>query len=101
MKIFLIAGALLFSSLPVVAGVGISTTSGLIFGHAASNKTGVIEYLGVPYAASTSGSNRFQLLQCLNSTDPFNASSWVNFLFTKRFQLAKSGTGTVCMLDLS
>lgn len=75
MKIFRIVGAFFFSCLPAITRAGISTTSGLIFGHAASNKTEVIEYLGIPYAASTSGGNRFKPPQRFNSAGLFNAST--------------------------
>jgi carboxylesterase type B len=57
---------------------GISTTSGVIVGHAAANKTGVTEYLGIPYAASTNGSQRWMPPQRFTSKETFNASTYVS-----------------------
>jgi carboxylesterase type B len=57
---------------------GISTTSGVILGHAAANRTGVTEYLGIPYAASTSGSQRWLPPQRFTSNQTFNASTYVS-----------------------
>jgi hypothetical protein len=90
MKVTLAVGALLLPLLAqaspfvesrdiAVASSGISTTSGVIVGHAAANKTGVTEYLGIPYAASTNGSQRWMPPQRFTSKKTFNASTWVSF----------------------
>lgn len=89
MKVTLAIGALL---LPLIAQAspwedrdvaatisGVATTSGLIIGHAAVNKTGVTEYLGIPYAASTAGTNRWLPPQRFISKKTFNASTYVSF----------------------
>lgn len=55
---------------------GISTTSGIVIGHAATNRTGVTEYLGIPYAAPTNGSQRWMPPKRFNSTTSFNASTY-------------------------
>jgi hypothetical protein len=88
MKAFLAVGMLLLPLLAqassilvdrdVAAASGISTTSGLIIGHAATNRTGVTEYLGIPYAASTNGSQRWLPPKRFNSTAKFNASTYVS-----------------------
>ena len=87
MKVFLAVGTLLLPLLVQASPIlvdrdlatrsGISTTSGLIIGHAATNRTGVTEYLGIPYAASTNGSQRWLPPQRFNSTAKFNASTYV------------------------
>ena len=59
---------------------GISTSSGAIVGHTAANKTGVTEYLGIPYAASTGGSQRWLPPQRSTSNEIFNASTYVSLL---------------------
>ena len=60
-----------------VGSSGKITTSGVIIGHAAANRTEVTEYLGIPYAASTNGSQRWMPPQRFNSTNTFNASAFV------------------------
>lgn len=59
---------------------GISTTSGIVIGHAAANRTGVTEYLGIPYAAPTNGSQRWMPPKRFNATKIFNASTCVSNL---------------------
>jgi carboxylesterase type B len=67
------------ASLDLVERVsGISTTSGIVTGHTAANRTGVTEYLGIPYAAPTNGSQRWMPPQRFNSTKKFNASTYVS-----------------------
>ena len=88
MKVFLAVGTLLLPFLAqaslilvdrdVAAASGVSTTSGIITGHAATNRTGVIEYLGIPYAASTHGSQRWLPPERFNSIAKFNASTYVS-----------------------
>jgi hypothetical protein len=86
MKVTLAMGAVLLPFLaqasPLVdrdtaATSGISTTSGLIIGHSVVNRTGVTEYLGIPYAASTDGSQRWMPPQRFSSKKTFNASVYV------------------------
>jgi hypothetical protein len=74
---------LLAQASPVVvtdaeAVVSVVTTSGLIFGHPSPNRTGVTEFLGVPYAASTGGSQRFLPPQPFASNATFEASKYVS-----------------------
>ena len=79
-------------TLPILATVGqsaaqwtqwtgpsaVNTSSGLISGHAATNRTQVLEYLGVPYAQPPVGQLRFAPPQPYSSSQPFNASSYVS-----------------------
>lgn len=58
------------------AVAGVFTSSGLIIGHPSVNKTGVTEYLGVPYAASPAGSKRFLPPQPFSSNTTFVASTY-------------------------
>lgn len=77
MKLFPFAKILLLSLLGDVSARGIPTTSGLVFGHAATNRTGVTEYLGIPYAAPTDGAQRWMPPQPYHSSNVLNASTWV------------------------
>jgi hypothetical protein len=89
MKVSLAVGALLLPLLTqaspsvevrdAAVSSGILTTSGVIVGHAAANKTGVTEYLGIPYAASTNGSQRWMPPQRFTSRAKFNASTYVSY----------------------
>jgi Carboxylesterase family len=112
MKVFLAVGTLLLPFLAqaslilvdrdVEAASGILTTSGIIIGHAATNRTGVAEYLGIPYAASTNGSQRWLPPQRFNSTTKFNASTYVSSLgnpLAMRHWLICSQTGPVSTLN--
>jgi hypothetical protein len=67
----------------LVASVGASvvTTSGTVVGHAAKNRTGVSEYLGIRYALSADGARRFQPPVSLKSTSRYVASDYVSALF--------------------
>ena len=56
----------------------VNTSSGAITGHAATNKTDVLEYLGIPYAQPPVGQLRFAPPQPYTSFQPFNASSYVS-----------------------
>ncbi|KAE9367006.1 cholinesterase [Stipitochalara longipes BDJ] len=87
MKVMLAVGALLLPLLAqaspffetrdvAVASSSVSTTSGVIVGHAAINKTGVTEFLGIPFAASTNGTQRWMPPQRFTSKQTFNASTY-------------------------
>lgn len=87
MRVTLAVGALLLPLLTqaspfvesrdtAVAASSVSTTSGVIVGHAAVNKTGVTEFLGIPYAASTSGSQRWMPPQRFTSKKTFTAATY-------------------------
>ena len=89
MKVTLAVGALLLPLLtqasPFVesrdtagAASSVSTTSGVIVGHAAVNKTEVTEFLGIPYAASTNGSQRWMPPQQFTSKKTFTAATYVS-----------------------
>lgn len=70
-----VVGILFVAALPTLAvKAGISTTSGVILGHISPNRTDVTEYLGIPYAASTSGSQRWLPPQRFVSAENFTAS---------------------------
>ena len=56
----------------------VSTTSGLIAGHPAPNRTDVAEYLGIPYAQPPLGCLRFAAPQKLVSDAPFDAATFVS-----------------------
>ena len=60
-----------------VVGATVQTSSGAITGHAARNRTEVSEYLGIPYAQPPTGALRFAAPQTYNSTQAFNASTYV------------------------
>jgi cholinesterase len=68
------------SVLPRTFEVGqqVNTTSGIIRGHAASNRTEVSEYLGIPFAQPPVGELRFAAPQPYRpgSNQPFDASSY-------------------------
>ena len=57
-------------------GQEVVTTSGTLFGHAAANRTGVSEYLGVPFAQPPLDDLRFAAPQPFVSTANFNASNF-------------------------
>ena len=62
------------------ASSSVSTTSGVVAGHAGVNKTGVTEFLGIPFAASTNGTQRWMPPQRFTSKQTFNASTYVSSL---------------------
>lgn len=66
------------SALPRTCDVGhqINTTSGIIVGHAATNRSEVSEYLGIPFAQPPVGSLRFAAPEPYRSSSIFNASSY-------------------------
>ena len=59
------------------AGSPVNTSSGAVTGHAATNRSQVLEYLGIPYAQPPVGQLRFAPPQPYSSSTPFNASSYV------------------------
>lgn len=59
-------------------GQNVSTSSGTIIGHAATNTTQVSEYLGIRYAQPPVGSLRFAAPQPYTSNETFTASSFVS-----------------------
>ncbi|KAL8710459.1 MAG: hypothetical protein Q9220_004891 [cf. Caloplaca sp. 1 TL-2023] len=59
-------------------GTKVQTSSGVIIGHAARNRTRVSEYLGIPYARPPVGDLRFAAPQSFSSSSVFNASSYIN-----------------------
>ena len=61
---------------PHNVGATVDTSSGLVTGHPANNRTAVSEYLGIPYAQPPVGKLRFAAPQAFHSTKPFNASSY-------------------------
>lgn len=66
------------SALPRTCDVGhrVNTTSGIILGHPAANRTEVSEYLGIPFAQPPIGSLRFAAPEAYRSSSTFNASSY-------------------------
>lgn len=66
------------SALPRTFDIGkqVNTTSGIIQGHAAANRTEVSEYLGIPFAQPPIGDLRFAAPEPYRSNSPFNASSY-------------------------
>lgn len=66
------------SALPRTCDVGhrVNTTSGIILGHPAANRTEVSEYLGIPFAQPPLGSLRFAAPEPYRSSSTFNASSY-------------------------
>lgn len=69
----------------------VNTSSGLISGHAAKNRTDILEYLGIPYAQPPIGKLRFAPPQPYSSSEPFNASSYVG--------LHSSAQASFCQTD--
>jgi hypothetical protein len=56
----------------------VKTSSGLIVGHSATNKTEVSEYLGIHFAKPPLGNLRFASPEPYTSTATFNATSFVS-----------------------
>ena len=67
-------------------GQGVNTTSGIIHGHAAPNRTEVSEYLGIPFAQPPLNKLRFAAPQPYRSTASFNASTFGQACLTHRTQ---------------
>ena len=66
-------------------GATVQTSSGAVTGHAATNRTEVSEYLGIPYAKPPLGALRFAAPQSYNSSQAFNAASYVCLMPTCPF----------------
>jgi cholinesterase len=59
-------------------GQVVETSSGAVSGHAASNATGVSEYLGIPFAQPPVGDLRFAAPVAYNGSGAINGSSFVS-----------------------
>jgi hypothetical protein len=58
-------------------GQPVKTSSGTVIGHQAKNKTGVSEYLGIPYAKPPTGNLRWAPPVKYTGTGTINGSSYV------------------------
>jgi cholinesterase len=58
-------------------GQTVQTSSGSVQGHAASNATGVSEYLGIPYAQPPVGELRWAAPQNFTGTSTINGTNFV------------------------
>lgn len=81
------AAASLFCSTfasPVQSSPQVTTTSGVIIGHAASNRTGVTEFLGIKYGEAAVGELRFAAPKryVAPAGTVYNASEWVSCMCT-------------------
>jgi hypothetical protein len=61
-----------------VVGQGVNTTSGFVIGHAASNRTGVSEYLGIRFAQAPVGSLRWAAPVRYKGIGTINATEFVS-----------------------
>jgi hypothetical protein len=61
-----------------IIGQEVSTTSGPVVGHASRSKREVSEYLGIRFAESTGGSNRFMRPKRYSGTSKIVASRYVS-----------------------
>jgi hypothetical protein len=59
-------------------GQSVSTSSGIVTGHAAPNAPFVSEYLGIPYGKSTAGNNRFAAPQAFTGTATISGANFVS-----------------------
>lgn len=59
-------------------GQAVKTTSGRVFGHAASNSDQVSAYLGIPYAVPPIGALRFQPPIAYNGSLAIDGSDFVS-----------------------
>ena len=73
---WVLAFASSFAAAQSPVGAEVQTSSGIVTGHAAPNKTTVSEYLGIPYAQPPLGRLRFAAPLAFNSSQPFDASSY-------------------------
>lgn len=69
-----------FFSLAIGANVGlpVSTTSGLVKGHPAPDRSDVSEYLGIPFALPPTGNRRFAAPVELYSNRTVSGTSYVS-----------------------
>lgn len=56
----------------------VKTTNGTVLGHPSRNRTDVLEFLGIPYAASPVGSLRFASPAPYNKSGAYIASNFVS-----------------------
>lgn len=59
-------------------GQSVSTTSGMLIGHASQSRPNVSEYLGIPFAIPPLGDLRFAAPRPYKSTSTINASAFVS-----------------------
>jgi cholinesterase len=78
-----VSGLALFSSQE--PGQSVKTTSGSVIGHVAKNQPNVSEYLGIRFAETTGGTNRFLPPKKYTGAGTFQAS---NFVSTQENKLA-------------
>lgn len=69
-------------------GQGVQTSSGVVFGKSASEKTQVSEYLGIPFAQPPVGNLRFAAPQAYVGSGTVNATSFVSTLLESYVSLA-------------
>ncbi|KAI4595730.1 hypothetical protein KJ359_006721 [Pestalotiopsis sp. 9143b] len=69
----------------------VNTTSGPVAGHAASNYTGVSEYLGIPYAKPPVGNLRWQAPVEYTGTAPINGTSFAEHALEPLYNLSRGG----------
>ena len=86
--LLVIASADLFVTASWVRGIGargwtvgqtVSTTSGPVTGHAATNQGQVSEYLGIPFARAPVGDLRWEAPVVFNGTTEISGASFVGF----------------------
>jgi cholinesterase len=73
-----LGGLLVEAAANWTVGQVVSTSSGAVSGHAASNATGVSEYLGIPFAQPPVGDLRFAAPVAYNGSEAINGSSFVS-----------------------
>jgi hypothetical protein len=69
-------------------GQTVQTTSGVVTGHAAKNRTEVSEYLGIPFAKPPIGDLRWKAPVKYTGNGPINASTYVS---SRLAQLGRGG----------
>lgn len=78
---FLLPAIVAASVLPWSIGQPVLTTSGTAKGFKSGYGTDVSEYRGIRFAQATNGTNRFMAPKRYNSTDKFDATSFVSLLY--------------------